>query len=527
MNTAPILQGLSMLGRGLGESQAHGFHTRNPANGEVLPQRFYRAGAADVERAVALSVAAAPAYAALGGQLHGALLAAIAERLDALAEQLVAIVPLETGLPEARVRGELARTTGQLRMFATQARDGQWLDVRIDTPQALRQPLPRPDLRSMLQAIGPVAVFGASNFPLAFSVAGGDTASALAAGCPVVVKAHPAHPATSELVGSAIRDAVHALDLPEGVFSLLFDDGIGVGQALVRHPGIRAVGFTGSQRAGRALMDAAAARPEPIPVFAEMGSSNPFIVLPQALAQRAEQIADGLAASITQGNGQFCTCPGLILAVDGEGYDRLRNRLSSQLAQVPAAPMLTAGISSQFRDRVASMAEQPGVTYLQAASASGYRIGPALLETDADALLRQPGLAHEAFGPAALLVRCADTAQLLTVLDGLEGQLTATLHAESTELADCPDLPQRLAAKAGRVLFGGYPTGVEVCHAMVHGGPYPAASDSRSTSVGSAAMLRFARPVCYQNWPDSLLPPALQQANPLGLWRLVDGERQR
>lgn len=521
----PLLQGLSLLGSQFGEPGVHTFQGRNPATGEALSPRFHRAQPEELTQAVALAQQAAPRYAALGGALHGAFLRGIAERLEGLADALSSLTPQETGLPEARIRGELSRTTGQLRLFASLAEEGSWVDARLDSADPARQPQARPALRSMLQALGPVAVFGASNFPLAFSVAGGDTASALAAGCPVVVKAHPAHPGTSELVGRAIIEAARALDLPEGVFSLLFDDGIGIGQALVRHPDIKAVGFTGSLRAGRALMDIAAARPCPIPVYAEMGSVNPLVILPHALARHAEAIADGLAASVTLGVGQFCTCPGLVLALEGEGYQRLRERLVSKLALVGTAPMLTAGMAAAYQDGVASRSQQPGVSQLLGTSAAPGHAGPALLEVKAGSLLAEPALAHELFGPTCLLVACQNKDELLTVLAQLEGQLTITLHAEAGELTGWTGLPALLASKAGRLLFGGFPTGVEVGHAMVHGGPYPAAADSRSTSVGAAAMLRFARPVCYQNWPENLLPPALQAANPLGLWRQVNGQR--
>ena len=520
-----MLQGRSLIGYCEGEIGPHSFQGIAAATGQPLTQRFYCASADEVDAAVRLAAQAAPIYAAQSGALHGAFLRAIATRLDDSIDALLAVVPQETGLPEARVRNELARTTGQLRLFAKVTERGDWVDARIASADPARIP-PRPDLRSMLQAIGPVAVFGASNFPLAFSVAGGDTASALAAGCPVVVKAHPAHPATSELVGQAIVDAARALDMPEGVFSLLFDDGISIGQRLVRHPGIAAVGFTGSQRAGRALMDLAAARPVPIPVYAEMGSVNPVVVLPQALHARAEAIADALAASVSLGNGQFCTCPGLVLAIDGEDYVRLRDRLVQQLALKPAQPMLTPAIAGAFRDGVATQASREGVEWLLADHSEGGTIAPVALETNGANLLCRPALAHEVFGPATLLVHCADRTELLAVVAALEGQLTATLQAEVDELADWPELPALLARKAGRLLFGGMPTGVEVGHATVHGGPYPACSDSRTTSVGSAAITRFARPVCYQDWPDAQLPPALQAANPLQLWRLVDGEQQ-
>ena len=522
-----MLQGRSLIGYRLGEMGARLFHGIEAASGLPLPQCFCGASAEEVDTAVHLAAQAAPAYGGLSGAVRGALLRAIATRLEGLVDALVAVVPRETGLAEARVRNELARTTGQLRLFADVAECGDWVDARIVSADPTRAPAPRPDLRSMLQPIGPVAVFGASNFPLAFSVAGGDTASALAAGCPVVVKAHPAHPATSELVGRTIIDAAQTLDLPEGVFSLLFDDGIGVGQQLVRHPGVAAVAFTGSQRAGRALMDLAAARPTPIPVYAEMGSVNPVILLPQALHARGETMADALAASVSLGNGQFCTCPGLVLAIDGDDYARYRARLAQQLAQKPAQPMLTPGIAAAFRDGIATQAACAGVEWVLAGTGEGGAVAPVALETSGANLMCQPALAHEVFGPSTLLVHCADRAELLAVVAVLEGQLTATVEAEADELADWPELPALLARKAGRLLFGGMPTGVEVGHATVHGGPYPACGDSRSTSVGSAAITRFARPVCYQDWPDALLPPALQAANPLQLWRLVDGERQR
>lgn len=522
-----MLQGLSLVGYGLAEENEHGFQASNPATDEALPQRFFRASPAEIDAAVRLASQAAPTYAALGGAQHAAFLAEIARQLEQRESELTTLVMLETALPETRVKSELARTTGQLRLFADVAERGDWQELRIDHGNPQRQPQAKPDLRSMLQPLGPVAVFGASNFPLAFSVAGGDTASALAAGCPVVVKAHPAHPGTSELVGRAIVEAALLCNLPEGVFSLLFDDGISVGQALVRHAGIKAVGFTGSLRAGRALMDAAAERHDPIPVYAEMGSINPVVLLPQALAERAEQIAYGLASSMSLGHGQLCTKPGLILALESDAFRQFKNRLPQALLGLEAAPMLSKKIAANFRDGIATQAAMPGVEYLYLQTVFGKKVGAAVLETDAATLARYPELAHEVFGPTTLLVRCPDKASLLATLESLSGQLTATVHAEAEEMTDWPELLPLLSRKAGRVLFGGFPTGVEVGHAMVHGGPYPATSDGRSTSVGTAAITRFARPVCYQNWPDALLPPALRESNPLGVWRLVDGERQR
>ncbi|WP_374350381.1 aldehyde dehydrogenase (NADP(+)) [Chitinimonas sp.] len=518
-----MLLGLSLIGYACASEQTAGFYGVDPSNGEALAPRYHSASPAELDRAASLASAAARPYAALGGRVHGAFLRGIAERLESLAAPLVERIPRETALPEARVRSELARTCAQLRLLATEAEAGHWVDARIERADPIRKPLPRPDTRSMLQPLGPVAIFAASNFPLAFSVAGGDCAAALAAGCPVIVKAHSAHPGTSELVGRAIVDAALALDLPEGVFSLLFDDGIELGRQLVQHPAIEAVGFTGSQRAGRALMDLAAARPRPIPVFAEMGSSNPVILLPQALASDAEAIADALASAIVQGNGQFCTKPGLIIAMGSVGFERLRQRLIDRLASVAPAAMLSAGLAATYRDGLDSRAAQTGVNRLLADHGGTHAVSAQLLEVDAATLLAQPALADELFGPVSLLVRCRDRVEVLQLLDSLGGQLTATVHADPSEMAYWPELPDAMARKAGRLLFGGVPTGVEVGLAMVHGGPYPAASDSRSTSVGTAAMLRFARPVCYQNWPDKLLPAALQDGNPLGLRRLEAG----
>ncbi|MGH9464308.1 MAG: aldehyde dehydrogenase (NADP(+)), partial [Thermoanaerobaculia bacterium] len=437
----------------------------------------------------------------------------------------------ETALPRARLEAERARTVGQLRLFAEVVREGSWVEARIDCGDPAHRP-PRPDLRRMLVPLGPVAVFGASNFPLAFSVAGGDTASALAAGCPVVVKAHPAHPGTSELVAGALLAAAGCSGMPDGVVSLVHGAATRVGERLVTHPAIRAVAFTGSHRGGRALFDLSARRPTPIPVYAEMGSANPVFILPRALAERGAAIAEGLAESVLRGAGQFCTNPWLTMlparTADAESF---LGRATTLLAAAPAGTTVHPGIATGYEAALAEVTAIPGVTTLarsedeSAWPATAARA--ALLRADAKTWLAHPRLGQEIYGPATLAVVCEDREELLAVARGLEGHLTATVHGTAEELLEYADLVSVLRDKVGRLIFNGYPTGVEVCHAMQHGGPYPATTDSRSTSVGSAAISRFARPVCWQDFPDSSLPPELQSANPRGIWRLVDGEVTR
>ena len=462
---------------------------------------------------------------ALGTIFGGVILSEIdlAAAIEALGEELIERAMSESGLPAARLAGERARTVGQLRLFARVVRDGAWQDARIDPALPERQPLPRPDLRLRQVALGPVAVFGASNFPLAFSVAGGDTASAWAAGCPVVVKGHPAHPGTSELVGRAIQKAVAACGLPEGVFSLLTGTAHELGAALVADPRIMAVGFTGSRAGGLALVRIAAARPVPIPVYAEMSAVNPVLLLPAALAARAEELARGFVASLTLGAGQFCTNPGLLLAIAGPDLDRFVAAAAAALAQVPAATMLTPGIHAAYERGVDAFAARAELVARGGAGQGPHACRAALLATDARSFAAEPALAHEVFGAAALLVRCADAAELVALVEGLEGQLTATLQLDPADHPLARRLLPLLERRAGRILAQGWPTGVEVGHAMVHGGPYPATSDGRTSSVGTLAIRRFLRPVCYQDLPDDLLPPALQAANPQGLPRLVDG----
>ncbi|MFI5335256.1 MAG: aldehyde dehydrogenase (NADP(+)) [Opitutales bacterium] len=518
--------GGSLIGFGSGGMGGAAFKALNPATSQPLDPAFDGATPDDADRAVQLAAAAAPDWAGLSGALRHRFLRTIAANLEAKVDILVARAVLETGLTEARLRGEVARTCGQLRLYGAAAERGDWLDARIETAQPDRAPMPKPDHRSLLRPLGPVVVFGSSNFPFAYSVAGGDTASAFAAGCPVIVKAHPAHPGTSEMVGRLILRAVRECQLPEGTFSLLFDAGYEIGQALVQHPLVRAVGFTGSLRGGRALTDLTAARPEPIPVYAEMGSINPVFILPGALAECRSALVEGLYNSAMTGVGQFCTSPGLVVLQRSAAAEQFVQELCSRLTSTPGGVLLTPGIARNFRAGTDARARQAGVAVIALAAADGVcSAAPVWFETDARNFMGKPALSEEIFGPSSLVVWCKDRAELRAVASRLEGSLTATLHTGAGEAKEQGELVGLLAAKAGRVILNGWPTGLEVSTAIVHGGPYPATSDGgRSTSVGTRALHRWARLVCYQNFTDDLLPPELQNANPLGLRRLVNGE---
>lgn len=501
----------------------------DPAQNREIEPSFGMGGAAEVERACVLAAAAFDAFRTASPDTRARLLEAIAENIAALGDLLIDRAQSESALPKARLEGERARTIGQLKLFAALVRDGRWFGAVLDSALPERQPAPRSDLRSQRIALGPVAVFGASNFPLAFSVAGGDTASALAAGCPVVVKAHPAHLGTSELVGRAIQKAVADVGLPEGVFSLVFGAGNAIGEALVMHPAIKAVGFTGSRGGGLALMRIAASRHEPIPVYAEMSSVNPMFVMPAALSARTESLARGFVDSLTLGVGQFCTNPGLVVAIAGPALDAFVEAAARALGAKGAQTMLTAGIAAAYEKGVDARADTAGVTRVAEGAASDAHCAArgALFKTRAADFLAHAPLQDEIFGPASLIVECRDQDELLRVAEHLEGQLTATLHLDEADYALAQRLVPTLERKVGRILANGFPTGVEVTHAMVHGGPFPATSDARTTSVGTMAIERFLRPVCYQDLPAALLPPALQDENPLGLWRLRDGELVR
>ncbi|KMS90076.1 aldehyde dehydrogenase (NADP(+)) [Prauserella rugosa] len=496
----------------------------DPSTGDELEPAFAYGTHDDVDRACAAAWEAFGTYRALPTSTRAAFLERIADNIEAIGDEVVARAHAESGLPVARLTGERGRTTGQLRMFATLLRDGSLEIPRIDPAQPDRTP-PRADIRQRDVPLGPVAVFGASNFPLAFSVAGGDTASALAAGCPVVVKGHDAHPGTSELVGAAIAEAVAQAGLPAGTFSLLFGHGPDLGTALVTDPRIRAVGFTGSRQGGLALVAAAQARPRPIPVYAEMSSTNPVFLLPGALADRAEEIGTAFVGSLTLGAGQFCTNPGIVIAVDGPDLQRFVDAATKAVAASEPATMLTPGIAEAYGKGVTALSGQDGVEVLAQGVATERPITcrPALFATDADRFVADEALQHEVFGSSGIVVRCKDMAQVHAVAEALEGQLTATVHTGSGDEREAGALLSTLELVAGRVLFNGWPTGVEVGHAMVHGGPFPSTSDSRTTSVGTRAVERFLRPVAYQDVPSSLLPSPIADGNPDGLFRRVDG----
>lgn len=496
------------------------------STGETLPYAFHQATSQEIEDAAHAAYNAFSSYRILSASKRAEFLDAIAEELEALDDEFIALVCRETALPVARIQGERARTSSQMRLFANVLRRGDFYGARIDQALPLRKPLPRPDLRQYRTAIGPVAVFGASNFPLAFSTAGGDTASALAAGCPVIFKAHSGHMATAEQVANAIIRAAERSGMPAGVFSMIY--GSGVGEALVKHPLIKGVGFTGSLKGGRALCDMAAARPEPIPVFAEMSSINPVVILPEALSRRADSIAHDLAASVVQGCGQFCTNPGLVVGIRSAAFSAFQNNVAALISDQPAQTMLNAGTLRSYAAGLQNLHAHPGIVHLAGSNQQGHQAQPQLFKADVGLLLNGAKvLQEEIFGPTSIFIEVADQAQLNAAINALHGQLTATLIGEPEDLTQFAELTALLEMKVGRILINGYPTGVEVCDSIVHGGPYPATSDSRGTSVGTLAIDRFLRPVCFQNYPDALLPDALKNANPLNIFRLVDGHLSR
>lgn len=492
----------------------HRFRAHDPAGNRPLAPGFSAAGAAEIDAACALAWSAFDSYRGLPIERRAGFLEAIARRILEQGEALLRRAHEETALPMARLESERTRTVSQLRLFAAEVRAGEWLGLRLDPALPQRQPAARPDLRQLKVPCGPVAVFGSSNFPLAFSVAGGDSAAALAAGCPIVVKGHPAHPGTSEWVSRAVVAAAAETGMPNGVFSLLNGPDTALGTALALDRRIRAVAFTGSRSGGLALMKAAAARPEPIPVYAEMSSVNPVILLPAALAGRPARLAREFTASLTLGVGQFCTNPGLILAIEGAGLQEFIDAASGAVAATAPAVMLTPGIHRNYELGVGRLAGQEAVSLLARGVDSGGRHSgrAALFSASARSLLADPRLAEEIFGPASVVVRCADRGELGEVLEQLEGQLTMTLQMDAPDEPIAQALLPTLERKAGRLIVNGWPTGVEVCHAMVHGGPFPATSDGRSTSVGTLAIERFLRPVCYQGFPEGLLPEPLRDA---------------
>ncbi|MGB2665074.1 MAG: aldehyde dehydrogenase (NADP(+)) [Candidatus Acidiferrum sp.] len=522
------LLGQSLIGFNRGPENGDSFRAVNPATRYELDPPFFSASQKDLDSAVALAEGAFASFGSLAGAARAAFLRAIAVEMEATATEIIARAQEETALPIARLQGELGRTCSQLRLFASVVEEGSWVSARIDRSDPARKPSPKPGIRSLLKPLGPVAIFGASNFPLAFSVAGGDTASALAAGNPVIVKANPGHPGTSELAGNAVARAVRTCKLPEGTFSLLFDSGFSVGADLVKHPGIRAVGFTGSLKGGRVLFDLACARPTPIPFYGELGSCNPVFILPGAIRARGPQIARQLFESFTLGGGQFCTKPGIVFVPPEDSIAEFSAALAAVVAQSQNFVLLTLRIGAEFNNAIRAREHTAHVRVASRSTtspnASGVFGQPILFDTSAESFLANHDLEKEIFGPTTLLVYCGQRKEFLDAANALEGHLTVTVHAEEEDLKEFAALLSILEKKAGRLIFNGFPTGVEVCHAMVHGGPYPASTDSRATSVGSLAILRFARPVAYQDFPNPTLPPELQDANPLGIWRLVDGK---
>jgi NADP-dependent aldehyde dehydrogenase len=465
-------------------------------------------------------------YRSLSGKAKAQLLRKIADEIEALGDTLISTASKESNLPESRLIGERGRTTGQLRLFASLVEEGSWVEASIDTAIPDRQPLPKPDIRKMLIPMGTIVVFGASNFPLAFSTAGGDTASALAAGCTVVVKAHPAHPETSNLVAQAIWNALEKCHLPKDIFGHLHGKSADVGRNLVIHPLVKAVAFTGSFNGGKALFDFANQRKNPIPVFAEMGSINPVILLPEALKNRAESIATQLAGSITLGAGQFCTKPGILIGVENTDLEKFIAMLSEQITYAKPATMLYEGIAFNYDCQRRILSAQNGVK-VEAESSTPPEKGqglPTLASVHAIEFLKNPTLHEEVFGAFALIIKCKHQGEIQQVIQSLAGQLTATIIGEKEELLKSKDFVDALKEIVGRIVFNGVPTGVEVCYSMQHGGVFPATTDSRFTSVGTGAIKRFVRPVAFQNFPDELLPSELQASNPLNIWRLFNGE---
>jgi 2,5-dioxopentanoate dehydrogenase len=511
----------------LGQKTFFGF---DPRAGKQLNTPFHQGTTEEVDRAVSMATDAFPILREASAEAIAGFLENIASEIEALGDELIQQAAIEAGFSAARVVNERGRTTDQLRMFANLVKEGSFVDARIDSALPENKPLPRPDIRRMLIPIGPVVVFGASNFPLAFSVAGGDTASALAAKCPVIVKGHPAHPGTSELVAGAIVRAVKKSGLPEGTFSLLHAVDPSVSIALVTHPGTKAVAFTGSERAGRAIFEAATQRPEPIPAYVEMGSVNPVFVLPGALRERGDSIAQGLVKSINLGVGQFCTCPGLIFGVEEESFQSFRKKMTEEFGKAAPATMVHPTVLKGYDQGLKRVKEVTGVEAKPAtreADSSKTEAGPVLFETDAATWLANETLAREVFGPSAIVVRGQSEEQLLKIAQSLPGSLTATLYGTTDDLKQYRQLIAELESKAGRLVFNGFPTGVEVSSAMHHGGPYPATADAKFTSVGTAAIFRFLRPVCFQNFPNEAVPVELQDGNPRNIWRMVDGSLTR
>ncbi|HEY8934824.1 MAG TPA: aldehyde dehydrogenase (NADP(+)) [Cyclobacteriaceae bacterium] len=522
-----MIEGKQIIGFEIVAEGSESFHSFSPATGEKLSYRFNKATSEEVNKAAKKAADAFQIYRKKSGIEKAVFLETIAHEITALGDELIDLCCTETALPKGRIEGERGRTVNQLKLFASLLREGSWVDARIETAEPARVPNPKPDIRYMEIGLGPVVVFGASNFPLAFSVAGGDTASALAAGCPVIVKVHSAHPATGELVGKAIQKAAKLTNMPDGVFSMLHGDGKNVGIQLVKHPAVKAVGLTGSFAAGKALFDAAVSREVPIPVYAEMGSTNPVFILPEAMRERGEKIAAGFSGSVTLGVGQFCTNPGILIYENCADAQSFTKHLEEEFKKTSGGVMLTETIFKAYNNGLAHHAEADGIEVLATGSDINQPLAvqPVLFKTTGRVYADDAELAEEIFGPTSLVVEATSKEEMLSIARNLVGHLTATVHGTDIDLKAYKELIDILEQKVGRVVINGFPTGVEVCHAMVHGGPYPATTDGRSTSVGTAAIHRFTRPVCYQGMPSDLLPVELKDENPLNVWRLVNGER--
>ncbi|MEL4306867.1 aldehyde dehydrogenase (NADP(+)) [Joostella sp. CR20] len=521
-----MITGKNYIGEKLTATGTKTYKTFNPKENKETEWTFHEATADEIDTAVSLASEAFQEYKNFSGAKKASFLNAIADEIEALGDELIHAYMAESGLPEGRARGERGRTMGQLRAFATLLEEGSWVEATIDTAQPDREPLPKPDIRKMLFPIGPVVVFGASNFPLAFSTAGGDTASALAAGCPVIVKSHPMHAATGELVASAIIKAAQKTNMPNGVFSNVNSSGIEVGQQLVKHPKVKAVGFTGSIKGGTALYKLANERTEPIPVYAEMGSINPVVILPSALEEKGSFWAKQYAGSITVGAGQFCTNPGLLLAVKSNALDSFIAELGNEIAQIEPTAMLHPNICKAYQNGIETAAAQSNTNVVASFDneASPNFGKQKVLTVTGSEFLKNPVLHQEVFGPYSIVVQCENDSELQQILEALEGQLTGTVLGNSDELVSKSVIIEALKERVGRLILNSVPTGVEVCPSMHHGGPFPATTNGKYTSVGVSAITRWVRPVAYQNWPLELLPEALKNDNPLQIMRLVDSE---
>lgn len=521
-----MITGKNYIGNQLSAKGTVTYHTFNPELNQENATVFTEAVPEEIDEAVALATKAFETYSRISGKEKATFLHTIADEILALGDELVDMYCSESGLPQGRAMGERGRTVFQLRSFADLVAEGSWVDATIDTAQPDREPLPKSDIRKMNIPLGPVVVFGASNFPLAFSTAGGDTASALASGCPVIVKSHSMHAGTGELIASAIIKAAEKTRMPNGVFSNITGSGRVVGQALVKHPNIKAVGFTGSISGGRTLFNIASQREEPIPVFAEMGSINPVVILPKSLQTKSEQWAKTYAGSITLGTGQFCTNPGLILGIKSDALTNFVNTLATEISAIDASCMLHPRIAKDFHENKAKAVAQSGLVLAannEKELKSNYA-AQAVATVDGKTFLGNPTLREEVFGPYSIIVQCEDAAELETVIRNLEGQLTGTVISEENEIENHAAVVAALQNRVGRIIFNGVPTGVEVCPSMVHGGPYPASTDSRFTAVGTSAIQRWVRPFSYQDWPNALLPEELKNENPLGILRLVNNQ---